>query len=209
MEKVIGELLFDNYDLEKDNDNICLKLTEVSVEKIYDFLMNNKEKVRFISAANIPQFSNLKVISSVLSIITNAGSDVIDFKYIGDKLNISHSQNAKVKYGENHLKLAIQMGLVIKNPYRVTNLGKIYLMMKESEQEEMNRKLFMKIPIIQQILIDATDKKTNAMKIMKSYLAPKTAIRRRGNVRKLVSEVVKDFSETRGVEILNNLTWDE
>lgn len=209
MEKVVEELLFDKYDLEEDNNNICLKLTEASVEQICDFLVCNKEKIRSIAAANIPQFSNLALIPSVLNIITNAGNDNIDFEYIGDKLKVSHSQSAKVKYGENHLKLVIQMGLVLKNPYRVSNLGKIYLLMKDTEQDEMNRKLFMKIPIVQKIIIEATEENTNAMDILKSYLAPKTAIRRKGNVRNLVLNVVKDLPENKRNDILNNITWND
>lgn len=207
MEKTVEDFFFDNYDLEVDKDNICLKLVDISVTQLYDLLLSNKEKVKFISAANIPQFSNLSLISSVLRIVNEADTANIDYEYIGEKLNVSRSQSAKVKYGENHVKLAIQMGLVLKSPYRLTNLGKIYLLMKESEQEEINRKLFFRIPIVQQITIKASEEHVNAMDIMASYLARTTAIRRRGNIRKLFLEVINDLPNEKGDMIKQNVSW--
>lgn len=209
MEKSVEEFYFDNYDLDNGRDNICLKLKELTIEQIYDFLLLNKEKIRFIAAANIPQFSNIDLISSVLRIVNEADDDNIDYEYIGQKLNVSHSQSAKVKYGENHLKLAIQMGLIEKNPYRVTNIGEIYLLMKKSEQEEMNRKLFFRIPIVQLVLTEASHEQINVMKTMEMYLSQKTAVRRRGNVRKIVVEILKELPENRQMLIEQNLIWDQ
>lgn len=143
--------------------------TEENIKKSMDKMHKLAEIMFEQELEVIPQFSNLKLISSVLKIILDAGNDNIDFEYIGDKLHVSHSQSAKVKYGENHLKLAVQMGLVLRNPYRVTNLGKLYLLMKETEQNEMNRKLFMKIPIIQKIIVEASTEKINAQIAITSW----------------------------------------
>lgn len=62
-----------------------------------------------------------------------SGEFNIDYEYIGEKQKVSNSQTAKVKYGENHLKLAMQIGLVMKNSYKANSLWKIYFLLKDSE----------------------------------------------------------------------------
>ena len=207
MDKTLEEFYFGNDDFGKEQDNICTKLNEINAEQILGYISDNKEKIKFISAANIPQFSNYNLVESVLQIIMEAKEDNIDYEYIGEKLKVSNSKTAKVKYGENHLKLVIQMGLVLKNPYRVSSLGRSYLFMGNSEKEELKRKLYLKVPIIQKIIATGIRGEINAMSVIESYLSAKTAERRRGNVRKLFVEILKDLPEEKRNLLINNISW--
>lgn len=207
METSIIEFYYDRYDLDNDVDNIFIKLTTVNIDSVFRMLIDDVKENSNVTAANIPQFSNLEIIPLVLKIVNNAGDNLIDYEYVGNEIKKSRTYTAKVKYGENHLKLAHQMGLLSKNPFKVTNLGKIYMLLKKEEQDEINRKLYMRIPIVQKLLIESELNVIDAMKILEEYLAKKTAIRRRSNVRKLIHEISKSAGDQLKEQIQNNIYW--
>ena len=115
---------------------------------------------------------------------------------------------AQRKYGENHYKLAALLGLATwKKPFKVTPLGRAYMIMDENDKKSIISKLILRIPIIQEIILKGKKNYVRPLELMESYLAASTAKRRQSNVHYLVDMVLNNMGEDVQVEISNNLNW--
>ena len=202
----IYQLLFGNAN-EINNASILIKeLKDLSIEDLFDIIFLNREKIQDITAKNIPQFSNINIINNVLNII-NDSSEEVTRQYIGYILNKNASPLAQTKYGENHLKLAIQLGLASEKPCSVSAIGYEYMKLSDTDKVNIQAKLSLRIPIIQHILLNACDGVTNGMLLLSTVLSEKTAVRRRSNVKKLIAEIYSLSSAEFKIKVLNNIIW--
>lgn len=181
-------------------------LKVVSVDNIISIIEANKAEIPEITTANIPQFSNINSIDDVLNIVES--SDQITFELIGYYINKNTSKGAQIKYGENHYKVAAAIGLTsFKKPFHVTALGKRYMSLSSEDKIIIRNKLFLLVPIVQKIIIDAKYKIVHPVDILRLYLSESTSIRRRSNVRTMVESVYKDASIELLPKIKKNLYW--
>ena len=181
-------------------------LEAVSIETIVDIIEANRDLIGEITPANIPQFSNLMSINDVLDFVDS--TDDITFELIGYYINKDAKKGAQVKYGENHYKTAAAMGLVYsEKPFGITELGKQYMRLPKEKQLSLRNKLFLQIPIVQTIIVEAKNHKVAPTDILREYLSESTSIRRRSNVRALVEHACKEANAEFMVEIQNNLEW--
>lgn len=181
-------------------------IKETSIEDIVDIIEASKENIAELTSANIPQFSNIELINDVLDVVNS--TDNISFEEIGYYLNKSASKGAQTKFGENHYKTAALIGLTTQEkPFSITYLGKQYMILDTDKKENVRNKLFLRVPIVQTIVIDAKYKKTIPMDILKKYLSESTSIRRRSNVRTMVDYVCKSADVEFQMEIQKNLDW--
>ncbi len=193
--------------IDKDHTDILLTyLKKFSVEDILFEIEQLPEKTEPIGKNNISQFSNIEVIDYVVQIVSDAADEVTG-KYVGYMLNKNSSEGAQSKYGGNHLSMAIQMGLVSDKPYQVTELGKKYMVLPKDEKRIVKPKLYLRVPIVQRLLLDSKKDKVDAMDIMRKYLAESTAIRRRTNIKTLISEIEKISSTETQKQIMDNIIW--
>ena len=77
----------------------------------------------------------------------------------------------------------------------------------KEKQLSLRNKLFLQIPIVQTIIVEAKNHKVAPTDILREYLSESTSIRRRSNVRALVEHVCKEANAEFMVEIQNNLEW--
>lgn len=187
-------------------DKLINVLKEVSIETIIDIIEANREQIAEITAANIPQFSSISSIDGVLDYVNSA--DAVTFELIGYYINKEAKKGAQTKYGENHYKTAASIGLTtLEKPFRITMLGKKYMNLPAEEKIALRNKLFLLVPIVQTIIIEAKYKMVQPMNILKLYLSESTSVRRRSNVRAMVEYVYKDAETAFIIEIQNNLDW--
>ena len=185
-------------------------LKEVSTEHIIDIIDQNKSEIQEITTGSVPQFSNLldgdKVPNIVLS---NPGCK---YKLIGYFFNKDAEEYSQQKYGENHYKLAAQLGLCEyvdkEDPMRGTEvsfLGLVYKDLPKDEKDVIRPKLCLQIPFIQHLLVEARHGKINAMEELNSILNHSTAIRRRSSIQQMMHAIEGTLDEDD--EILMNIEW--
>lgn len=178
---------------------------EMSSEKILSYIGAQTE-LPVIEAKNIPQFSSLSSIDGVLDIVYSSKN--ITYDEIGYYFFHDSSVVAQRKYGENHYKLAAIMGLTTwEKPFRVTDFGREYMLLNQEKKEIIFKKIILRIPIIQRILINSLNQSIRPLDILETYLSVSTAKRRHTNVHSLVEIVVQTMEEDIRIEINGNLNW--
>lgn len=181
-------------------------LKKASVENILTILEANREDIAKITPANIPQFSSIESINDVLDYVNSA--DEVTYELIGYYINKDAKKGAQTKYGENHYKTSASIGLTtIEKPFMVTTLGKKYMTLPTEEKTQIRNKLFLLVPIVQKILIDARYMEVQPMDILNMYLSASTSLRRRSNVRTMVEYVYNDADLEFRIEVKKNLDW--
>lgn len=187
-------------------DKLIDILKKTTVENIVNVIEANRDKIAEITPANIPQFSNIDAINDVLDYVDSA--DEVTYELIGYYINKNAKKGAQTKYGENHYKTAASIGLTtINKPFAITTLGWKYKELQADEKTALRNKLFLLIPIVQKIIIEAKYKEVQPMNILKLYLSDSTSVRRRSNVRTMVEYVYKDADMEFIIEIQKNLNW--
>lgn len=194
-----------------ENARIKGLLLGTSSDEIFALIKNNCDRLIPVSAANIPQFSNADDLPRVIEIVRNA-SALHSFVDIGHFLiSVDAKDAAKRKYGENHYKLATQLGLTESHNkhFALTQLGEIYYSEKDPETRLLiAKKLALRIPIIQKALMEAEFGGCDLNLLMQNYLSKSTALRRRSNVTKMLSWV-SDISSTQLMHLINRVIWKD
>lgn len=187
-------------------DRLIDVLQGTSIENIINIIESNREMIATITPANIPQFSKISSINDVLDYVNS--SDEVTYELIGYYINKDAKKGAQTKYGENHYKTAASIGLTTnQKPFELTALGKKYMTLLTEQKTALRNKLFLLVPIVQQILIDAKYKVVHPLNILNLYLSESTSIRRRSNVRTMVEYVYKDAETEFILQIQKNLYW--
>lgn len=162
-----------------------------------------------LNTADIPCFSNLENGASRLNELLEFSPKGVSYEEIGYQLANSVTYGAKVKYGENHSKLATMMSLVdISNTrpalVKATTWGSFLTRYSFTEKTDVLKKLLLRDICVKKILSKAFLGPVYYRDIV-SFLSPSTMIRRRTNVKKLL-EYIMNGSEK---EIyLSNINWE-
>lgn len=169
-------------------------INNTSIDTIIELIKTSPMKEK-ITKENIPQYSDLhEAIFDVIQILHDSG-ETLNFEKVGYYLtrnNPEIKQNiiANKKYGENHAKLAALLDLVLidKTDTRahvcLSEFGKYLCTIPKTEQQSVICKLFMRIPIIQNNIINEYSEERICEDL--SILSEKTKIRRRSNVEYMI-----------------------
>lgn len=181
-------------------------LRRVSSYEILTYIKKMQACLPEVKSINIPQFSNIDALNGVLDIVYS--SENITFEDIGYYFYPDSKINAQWKYGENHYKTAALLGLTSwDKPYHVTEFGVEYMKIPKADRAEIRNKLILRIPIIQQVLIQSTDRELKPLEILCKYLAESTAKRRHSNVHVMVDLVLDSFDGKQKIELIENIKW--
>ena len=148
--------------------------------------------VRFvIEKKDISQFSDFKdAYYKVPHMLQNCGIKDVDYSKMGYLLrDEKRKEIADKKYGENHIKMASQLGLCRFEKCRANAnaLGNLFIKLDESTRRNILPKLCLYIPYIQNYFMDgATDE---AREKILSILSKTTQVRRRSNVNTIIQTV--------------------
>lgn len=180
----VENINIDNYGAEY----ILKNVRDLPIQDILLLIRDSKYPHPLITPGNIPQFSQFYDYENVLRIVMDSGEKDISFEMLGYYLEGKRSIRAMVKYGENHYKLASQMGLVTSGKHREnTFLGSCYHHIKDEEIRHMiGCKLCLRIPVIWKIMFLACIGPVDISAFLGQYLSPSTAMRRKSNIRKIL-----------------------
>lgn len=189
-----------------DKEIIVKRLVDIllkySIEECIE-IIKQSDKREYITKENIPQFSDLDDATINLNKILVESGDSSNYKEIGyylrrDEEDYAENVIALKKYGENHSKLSTLIDLsVINNNIHTTSvtlslMGEYFYCLSELEKQRLLKRLYLRIPIIQNILIDGDFNNINKFL---SVLAESTVKRRRSNVEKVVRSILEDGEE--------------
>lgn len=186
------------------------KILKISYKEWFEELSSNYVP-RIIQVSEIPQFSNFYIGTvEVVSLLRRLGDYGPTFNKIGnDLLGRGRNKIAYLKYGENHAKLAEQLGLVkTEKDGRVikvflSEVGKIFDGLDGEEKTEYLNKVILLMPIIYNITFSS--RKIVIKEELMKYLSTSTAIRRGSNVKALMKRVVETYEGFVDVEKYVNL----
>lgn len=183
----------------------------VPTGKVIDIIEKYRDEIPEITTGNIPQFSNIDDIDRVPGIVlANPGCK---YKLIGYFFCKDSQESAQQKYGENHYKIAAQLGLceeVIKKTEasmpEVTILGELYDELDAEDKENVKAKLCFLIPVIQKFFVEARHGTADAKSLYESMLSDATVVRRRSSTMMLVRCIAKTL-EGADRQIPANIYW--
>lgn len=184
-------------------------LIRIDGNDIIDVIIENRYKLPSITTNNIPQFSNEKDVYNVLRILIDSGVKDLTYEQIGSYLCPNNAKStAKRKYGENHYKFANQLGLTVKNrPFSATEIGvAYYLMENDTERQALMKRLVFSIPIVQHSIVKASEARFSMVEYLAEFLSPSTVIRRRSNMRKIMSWAY-EITAGNNKNLFDNIVW--
>lgn len=162
-----------------------------------------------LTAANIPCFSSLERGASRVNEILEFSPNGLTFDQLGLQLMNSKKEGAQKKYGENQAKLALSMDFVyfVKSTSILvcpTAWGSYLTQYTFEQKKNIIKKMLLRDPCVKTLLHYAFWGPVRYYDIV-SFLKPSTMIRRRTNVKCLVSFIL---SETEREVALSNIEWD-
>lgn len=196
-------------DADFDAFSILDLLLNMSTDEIFAVIKSHQSSLIPVVSNNIPQFSTADEIFSVLRVVIDSGIEDLSYEKIGYYLCDKGAKvGAQVKYGENHYKLAAQLGLVtFAKPFTPTDIGLAYYLTESAiKRQAIKKHLALRIPIIQQALLLADESTVNMGEFMRRYLSQSTMLRRRSNVRELL-QYIMDVADVPMQHRLNNIVW--
>lgn len=142
-----------------------------------------------IQKSDIPQFSCFDdAYYKVIKLLEHSGIKGVSWSKLGFMLRIGpRSLVADTKYGENHGKTAMQLGLCQmdkEHRFWPTTIGSCFDKLSRQEQDDLKPKLCLYIPLIQNYFVQ--DQDDEKLKEYFSVLTESTQKRRRPNVRTLI-----------------------
>ena len=164
-----------------------------------------------IVVADIPQFGSISNLIRVPIILAEAGCANMNYAELGFRLK--NDPNAKlyanIKFGENHGKGASLLGLVscIDQRFSLSPLSNYFCQISDTSiQEEIVKRLFFRIPLVQAILMAARDGIINGYQLMSGLSA--STQKRRGQCLRAVFRYLRDYKQTELNRRLDNIVWE-
>ena len=189
-----------NYSNEVIVNWLCNQLILTDLSSLFEMVKQNS--VERILPNTIPQFSSFDdAYSDVVKILAKSGSSM-SYDELGTYLANGKGKNvvAQRKYGENHSKLAALLDLTVINlrdyPHQVSLsvLGYVFYKKSKDDQKTLIARLLFRIPIIQQLLKDASNGKV-ILSDQLYMLAEQTKIRRQPNIAAILQFIYASTSE--------------
>ena len=183
-------------------------LKQTPIEKFLT-IVQQEEIVQELAPADVPCFSTLENGASRLNELLEFASDGLTFSEVGYQLINSVKPGARVKYGENHAKLAAMMTLVTISSnrpaiVRATHWGTYLTRYEWHSKEEVLRKLLLRDICVKTIVKSALEGPITYRSVVRT-LSTSTAIRRKTNVKCLIAFVL---SGTDYENALSRINWE-
>lgn len=162
-----------------------------------------------VEAGNIIQFSNFnRALFDVPALLFTQGK-ALDFDEIGKMTIGSKSTGARIKYGENHSKLAYEMGFVEmfrdgKIFVYLTQFGNVAVSLSENDRYNLALKMLIRNSFIRNIIKLGKKDCVFYSEMVGNLLSESTMIRRKNNVRYVIEAIL---DESKFKYIKNNIFW--
>ena len=212
LENEINESLFIR-DYKMNNDKVrsyVQDLIDVPYSRFIEFVFKNCA-ANYITSQDVVQFSSFVDASSrICNVLFDVDNNGLSNIQIGTSLlndGKPRKDGALRKYGENHAKTGIELGLVQScySSYYLTCLGMIFNQLCESDKIELIRRVILRNRFFQKVILKSQRGPVSIVKEM-SFLSESTVKRRLPNVRFLYSLIYGSEQEVH--QYLNNIYID-
>lgn len=149
------------------------------------------EGIEPIVPAEIPQFSNIESAAIYLPSLLNTAEHPLTYLEVGYNLHECASDGAAKKYGENHAKLCISLGLGKSEVYNGlaaisrSHICKAFCEYSDEMRFDIVQRLCFRIPIVRDIAL--SNDREQAIKDKMNVLSKSTQRRRLHNLYELLS----------------------
>lgn len=150
-----------------------------------------------ITPGDIPQFSDLNdSIHKVPFVLMNSGLDSVSYEQMGYYLRTEkRSVLADKKYGENHAKTSIQLGLCeldnTRHKVQLSPLGKAFYELSQERKKALIPKMCFYLPLLQNYFL--ANRSEALLDSWLSILSDSTKKRRRPNVNTLIDIIDRNL----------------
>ena len=162
------------------------QLCTIPISSFIDYIISNCS-VDYMTFPDVVQFSSLEDATTGICIVLSEFSDGLHNIDVGRKLlndGKERKDGALRKYGENHAKTAIELGLVQESSgcYYLSCLGECFNSLTSEQQHHLLSRTILRNRFFQKLLIKA-QKGQVSIKSEMSFLAESTQKRRLPNVK--------------------------
>ena len=212
METIVKDFFQKSYE-DAINEHLFIRSFNLNKDELFDYV-NRVVEVKLLEYCNyvidychidyltfqdVVQFSSLDDATTGICQVLTRAHDGLHNLEVGQALlndGTVRKEGAYRKYGENHAKTAIELGLVLENSgcYFLTCLGEIYNDLENSVQNELLRRTILRNRFFQKILIKSQLGPVSIENEM-SFFSQSTIIRRLPNVRTLYNIMIGNDPE--------------
>ena len=212
METIVKDFFQKSYE-DAINEHLFIRSFKLNKDELFDYV-NRVVEVKLLEYCNyvidychidyltfqdVVQFSSLDDATTGICQVLARAHDGLHNLEVGQALlddGTVRKEGAYRKYGENHAKTAIELGLVLENSgcYFLTCLGEIYNDLENSVQNELLRRTILRNRFFQKILIKSHYGPVSIESEM-SFFSQSTVKRRLPNVKTLYNIVVGNDPE--------------
>lgn len=224
METIVKDFFQKSYE-DAINEHLFIRSFNLNKDELFDYV-NRVVEVKLLEYCNyvidychidyltfqdVVQFSSLDDATTGICQVLARAHDGLHNLEVGQALlddGTVRKEGAYRKYGENHAKTAIELGLVLENSgcYFLTCLGEIYNDLENSVQNELLRRTILRNRFFQKILIKSQLGPVSIENEM-SFFSQSTIIRRLPNVRTLYNIMIGNDPEllsiTKNISVRN------
>lgn len=182
--------------------HVCKFLLDIPIGTFICYIDENKK----CSTDMIIQYSNLEHAIVDVARVLKFINKPLTFAELGKIIINAREEGACKKYGENHSKLANELSMVLlerKGSTYVSNtsFGNFSVGLSDKDRIELVKRLVLRNEFIQKLIYLAKRGIVSYMDVAKETLSESTAIRRKSNVRQIITLVLN------GNELINNIIW--
>ena len=224
METIVKDFFQKSYE-DAINEHLFIRSFNLNKDELFDYV-NRVVEVKLLEYCNyvidychidyltfqdVVQFSSLDDATTGICQVLTRAHDGLHNLEVGQALlddGTVRKEGAYRKYGENHAKTAIELGLVLENSgcYFLTCLGEIYNDLENSVQNELLRRTILRNRFFQKILIKSQLGPVSIENEM-SFFSQSTIIRRLPIVRTLYNIMIGNDPEllsiTKNISVRN------
>ena len=171
-------------------ENIC----SIPIKTVLDYI--NDKCPKYIIEAKDVYHKFKDATDGVCSVLLKNNSEGIGYKELGARLQNDGKERkdlAKAKYGENHFKMAEELGLGFREGRHdcyLSAIGNLFLEMEEETKRCLLTRLILRSKLIVRLYKEASKDEVR-LEILLYDLSESTYIRRRTNVRTVIEELQK------------------
>lgn len=212
METIVKDFFQKSYE-DAINEHLFIRSFNLNKDELFDYV-NRVVEVKLLEYCNyvidychidyltfqdVVQFSSLDDATTGICQVLTRAHDGLHNLEVGRALlddGIIRKEGAYRKYGENHAKTGIELGLVLENSgnYFLTCLGEVYNDLEQRVRTELLRRTILRNRFLQKVLIKSQYGPVSIESEM-SFFSQSTVKRRLPNVKTLYNIVVGNDPE--------------
>lgn len=197
-EAELNELMMSNgcKEAEKDIKDYVNEICAIPIDSMIDYICCSCPDY-MITSKDVYQFSNFEdATRGVCSVLLKRDNKGLRYKEIGEELQSDGKERtdfAKAKYGENHFKMAEDLGLGFRMgryDCYLSAIGYLFVEMDEEYQRHLITRLILRSKLIIRLYREAKKGEVQLETLLYD-LAESTYTRRKSNIRTVIEELQK------------------